>query len=214
MVTGYTDSGTIDIDAVLEAQAKLGEQIRQAKLEDQAKLEEQARDVSQPASETIQAVICRCDGDSGLKWSTTTIPSSHAIFDLDPSPVPSLLEVPLVFQRLTAHTKHTAALDNRMVTFMNINPTTGFAPPEWQQCVGNVLVARKDRKPLLEQHVEVVWMHCDGILDRFGDGEGPPTDEYSKQAFEEYWTYYKEGMILNDCGRRREWQDVKSPYEV
>ncbi|KAI0903057.1 hypothetical protein F4823DRAFT_629716 [Ustulina deusta] len=39
-----------------------------------------------------------------------------------------------------------------------------------QSYVGTVLVARKDGKPLLPQHLEGVWMYCDYILDLFGEG--------------------------------------------
>ncbi|CAI6050574.1 unnamed protein product [Clonostachys chloroleuca] len=54
-----------------------------------------------------------------------------------------------------------------------IDPESGYAPPEWQSYLGTVLVARKDKKPLLPQHLEGMWMFCYYILDLFGEGKAP-----------------------------------------
>ena len=172
-------------------------------------------------SNDIQAVTIWCDLEMRVKrerWSATTVPADHPVFSKHVLPVPALIEVPLVVYRLGTWSENVAELDNQAATYLNIDPDSGFAPPEWQECVGTVVVAHKDRKPLLLQHLEVVWDYCNYILDCFGDGEGAPTKLYNRQAFQKYWEDYcvkqdlgstkEEAENLNDLGM------VKSPYEI
>ncbi|KAI0545065.1 hypothetical protein F4679DRAFT_562592 [Xylaria curta] len=133
--------------------------------------------------------------------------------------VPQLIEVPLVFYRVGTRSANQPDLDNQMVTYMNIDAVSGFAPPEWQAFVGTVIVARKDKKLLLPHHLEGVWMYCDYILDLFGEGEGAPRHLYSRQAFGEWWGQYCEEQNQFRVGTGGEedpddWQRVKSPYEI
>lgn len=72
-----------------------------------------------------------------------------------------------------------------------------------------MVAARKDKKPFLVQHLEGLHQYNSAILDRFGDGEGPPKDMYSWQAFERFWNEYKAERADDST-----WRDVKSPYEV
>lgn len=51
-----------------------------------------------------------------------------------------------------------------------IDPGHGFAPPEWQSGVGDVLVVRADRKPLDIAMLAAVTDYVSDILDAFGDG--------------------------------------------
>lgn len=53
--------------------------------------------------------------------------------------------------------------DNQRVTYMMIEPHTGFAPGKWQQGVGSAVLVRADRKPLPRQHVEVRVCACVGM---------------------------------------------------
>jgi hypothetical protein len=172
-------------------------------------------------SDDIQAVAMWCNLEMRVKrerWSATTIPADHPVFSKQVLPVPALIEVPLVLYRLGTWSDNVAELDNQAATYLNIDPDSGFAPPAWQECVGTVVVARKDRKPLLVLHLEVVWDYCSHILDCFGDGEGAPIKLYNRQAFQKYWEDYcakqklrstEEGAEnLNDLGM------VKSPYEI
>ncbi|KAI0487318.1 hypothetical protein F4859DRAFT_250653 [Xylaria cf. heliscus] len=169
------------------------------------------------ASDSIQAVIVRCDLErtQSPSWSATTIPANHAIFSQSVAPVPRLIEVPLVFYRVGTQSANRADLDNQIITYMNIDAVSGFAPPEWASSVGTVIVARKNRKPLLPQHLEGVWMYCDYILDLFGEGERAPTRLYNRRAFQEWWERYCEQQKKPREGTDGEgWQSVKSPYEV
>jgi len=88
-----------------------------------------------------------------------------------------------------------------MATFLNIDPRTGFAPLAWQSGIGTVIVAHKDKKPLLPHHVEGVWMYCDYVLDVFGEGRGAPARLYSQEAFGKWWGRY--------CVEQREFRGGK-----
>lgn len=123
-----------------------------------------------------------------------------------------------MLKRLVTPSINRAEPDNQIATYLNIDATSGFAPDEWQSYVGTVIVARKDRKPLLPRHLEGVFMFCDHILDLFGAGEGPPRHLYNRKGFEEWWGRYCEGQRDRPgTGGERdpdEWWAVRSPYEV
>ncbi|KJZ70619.1 hypothetical protein HIM_10007 [Hirsutella minnesotensis 3608] len=135
------------------------------------------------------------------------------------APIPALIEVPLVLHRVGTESVNQVDLDNQIATYLNIDANSGYAPPEWQSHVGTVVVARKDRRPLLPQHLEGVWMFCDHVLDLFGDGEGPPSWLYSRQAFEKWWAEYcdEQKRLRPGKGGERDpddWRAVRSPYQV
>lgn len=107
-----------------------------------------------------------------------------------------------------------------MATYLNIDPKSSFTPPAWQNRVGTVIVTRKDKLPLLPQHVEVIWDYGSRILDWFGEGEGAPVKLYNRAAFQKYWDNYWEeqkkfGKAYSDGKEgNAEGLVVKSPYEV
>lgn len=170
---------------------------------------------------SIQAVIVRCDVEKKrfVPWSATMIKADHPVFSNPVPPIPGLIEVPLVLHRVGTQSANQADLDNQIATYLNIDAESGFAPPEWQSYVGTVVVARKDRKPLLPHHLEGVWIYCDYILDIFGEGEGVPTHLYNRQAFEKWWKNYCEEQKEYRSGNGGEsdlddWRVVRSPYEI
>jgi hypothetical protein len=167
-----------------------------------------------------KALIVRCIVEKGRlpPWSATTIPADDAVFSQQVPPVPGLINIPLVLRRMGTESANAADLDNQIATYLNIDADSGFAPPAWQSHVGTVLVARKDRKPLLPQHVEGVWMYCNYILDVFGEGQGAPSWLYNRLAFEKWWEGYGEGRKRLRFGKggkndADDWRAVRSPYE-
>jgi hypothetical protein len=135
----------------------------------------------------------------------------------------------MVMHRLGTQSANPSDLQNHVATWLNIEPESGFAPMIWQDNVGTVIVARKDRKPLLPQHLEGVFDYCGRILERFGDGNGAPTRLYNRFAFEKWWQGYcgerrqsqlraKEQTKAEGVGKGKkdveDWISVKSPYEV
>ncbi|KAH8656307.1 hypothetical protein BGZ61DRAFT_372603, partial [Ilyonectria robusta] len=144
---------------------------------------------------------------------------NHPVFSRPVPDVPRLIEVPVVLYRVGTQSSNQADLDNQIATYLNIDADSGFALPEWQSHVGTIVVARKDRKSLLPQHLEGVWMYCDRILDLFGEGEGAPRMLYSQKAFEDWWTGYCEEQKQFRLGKGGEedaddWRAVRSPYDM
>ncbi|KAH8654271.1 hypothetical protein BGZ61DRAFT_500629 [Ilyonectria robusta] len=139
-------------------------------------------EISPPLVPTPQAPIPAAP-QSGIPATTAPsaiiIKADHPIFSNHVPPVPGLIEIPLVLHRIGTQSTNRADLDNQIATYLNIDSESGFAPSAWQSYVGTVLVARKDEKLLLPQHLERVWMYCDYILDVFGEGESTPTNLYS-----------------------------------
>jgi hypothetical protein len=164
-------------------------------------------------------VRCNAERKRFLPWSATMIQADHPIFSNFVPSIPRLIELPLVFHRVGTQSTNRSDLDNQMITYLNVDSESGFAPPEWQSHVGTVLVARKDEKPLLAQHLEGVWMYCDYILDLFGEGKGAPKHLYNRQAFEEWWRKYCEEQKEFRPGKGGDndpddWRGVRSPYEM
>ncbi|KFA68155.1 hypothetical protein S40285_10673 [Stachybotrys chlorohalonatus IBT 40285] len=176
------------------------------------------------SSRTVQAVIIRCGIDqhtSGLsQWSSITIPADHPVFWQPVPPLAQRLNIPIAIHREGTKSPNRADLDNQIATYLAIDPESGFAPLSWQSGVGTVIVARKDRKPFLLQHLEVRFDYTANILDRFGDGDGPPLSMYNWQAFDRWWkrsaTENKEDQFEEGTSQEpdNDWVDVKSPYEV
>ncbi|KFA78918.1 hypothetical protein S40288_11392 [Stachybotrys chartarum IBT 40288] len=176
------------------------------------------------SSRTVQAVIIRCDIDQHTsrlpRWSSITIPADHPVFWQPIPPLAERLDIPIAIYREGTKSLNQADLDNQTATYLAIDLDSGMAPLSWQSGVGTVIVARKDRKPFLPQHLEVLFDYTANILDRFGDGDGPPLNMYNWQAFDRWWKRSATGKKENQLehGRSQEpddnWVDVKSPYEV
>lgn len=86
-------------------------------------------------------------------------------------------------------------LDNSSVTFLMINPWTGWAPMQWQQGIGPVIVARLDKKPLSIDALEVIWMFCDGTSELAAEGDLSRSEleaRYKPAAFQKWCVDYKE----------------------
>jgi hypothetical protein len=118
-------------------------------------------------SESIQAVIvpCESEGRGSSRWSATTVPAHHPVFSQTVPLILQLIGIPLVIYRVGTQSANRSDRDDQVATFLNIYDDTGLASPYWQGYVGTVIVARKDRKPLLPQHVESLWEFCSRILD-------------------------------------------------
>lgn len=226
MVIDYSKWDNIDTDSDEEVAApqptkplkpQAAQQAPTQATQTSAPVPDQSSDNAPSGNEQIKAVIVRCNGDtSGPKWSETTINNAHPIFEQPPgseAPLPAALGIPLIFHRLPSSHFDTqiSSLNNQMMTYINIELESGLAPLAWDSQVGTVLVARSDKKPLLEQHIEAVWMYCDRILDLFGYGDGAPRHLYNRPAFEKWWAGYVEEM--RDL-ERDDWVNVPTPYQV
>jgi len=83
------------------------------------------------ASGPIQAVIVRCDVEKRkfVPWSATTIPADHPAFSEPVSPVPRLIEVPLVVYSVGSQSANRADLTERKDALARLarEPSSSFA---------------------------------------------------------------------------------------
>jgi hypothetical protein len=166
---------------------------------------------STPDIDLVPGVRLPCSREPGKLWSSL-IPSNHPIFDSSPLHVPCLIDIPLVIHRVGTQSANQADLDCQIATYLNIDPETGFASPEWLSHVGTCVVARKDRKPLSVEHLELVWMYMDKILDYFGEEDVTGVRKfYTRKSFEKFEKGYKRDMMQN---QDHKWKDVGSIYDV
>mmetsp|Transcript_52587 Transcript_52587/g.87410 ORF Transcript_52587/g.87410 Transcript_52587/m.87410 type:complete len:232 (+) Transcript_52587:92-787(+) len=134
------------------------------------------------------------------------------------SPLSSLIGLPLRFLRVDKRPSlsipRTAKLDNQPVTYMMIDPVTGFAHPEWQQGIGSVFVARQDKRPLLIAHLEAVWQFADDILERFGDGNVNYKVDMTKKEFLKFFKWYKDRQVMNHHDPHVWTESTPGPFDV
>ncbi|KAJ7640878.1 hypothetical protein DFH06DRAFT_1215498 [Mycena polygramma] len=150
---------------------------------------------------TVRGMIIACDADrrSGLGFTEIDLDKTHPIHTQGiVCPVSAKVGLPIVIYRHLKENplsmRRDPGLDNQKATFLMIDPVSGFAPPEWQMCVGSVTVMRKDGKPLTQESMETIWMYHDHLLDLFGDGT-PPTRTMTSDGFKRYCAKYKEEVL-------------------
>ncbi|KAG8995485.1 hypothetical protein FRB94_009134 [Tulasnella sp. JGI-2019a] len=182
------------------------------KARNKAKGVEHAPDAT-PASAPVQAVILSGGQNQPFSPTKTGIPSDHPLFSSSAaniSPLSRLAGVPIIIWRLRTddpmshlQSRIRATLDNQSVTFLMVDPYTGWAPAEWQQGIGPVIIARVDKKPLTISALELVWMFCDHVSEVANeDGRAAAKRYHSPAAFQKWCVRYVE----SDPTRRREFQ--------
>lgn len=153
-----------------------------------------------------------CAKDGPAAWSECHIPSNHPMFSNDLLKVPALLEIPLVIHRVGTQSSYRGSLDCQIATFLNVEPDDGLALPEWQSGVGTCIVARKDKKPLSQEQLEIVWMYIDRLMEVFGDNPAMAPKMWSRKLFEHFFARYKRDEVSQM--NRKEFESVKSLYDV
>ncbi|KAG2496163.1 hypothetical protein HYH03_005765 [Edaphochlamys debaryana] len=173
-----------------------------------------------PTVPNADEVICTYGPSRGdrscMFFRTTSVPETHPVFSQGAvSPVAARVGLPLRVFRLDPRPSHTipdserSAFENQRVTFLMMSPASGFAAMEWQDGVGNVVLARADRRPLPFQHVEALWEFCMDLLNKFGDDEGvDPAVDITPAKWQAHFRSY-----ARRYGRSRaEWRDVPLPW--
>lgn len=142
----------------------------------------------------------------------STVPSNHEMFGTGPragkvSPISAVVGVPILIWRhdptnslnYISHPNR-ERLDNQAVTFLMINPYTGWAPAEWQQGIGRVTIARADKKPLSIGDLEMIWMFCDSVGEQANElgGDYVARRWYTAQAFQRWCADYAIDNPRND----------------
>ncbi|EFJ31159.1 hypothetical protein SELMODRAFT_408655 [Selaginella moellendorffii] len=167
--------------------------------------------------EMIQCVRVFCKRGPGLVSSEAVVlNTSHPIFSSAPvSPVSKLIKLPLrVFQvdPLPNPLGHPlrGLYENQGITYLMIQPDSGFAPLEYQDGVGTAVVARDDRKPLYEKHLEAVLMFLSHLLDLYSEGDFMvPQRKMTRSGFGDFFQSYKRSRALLD----QAWELLDSPFE-
>lgn len=171
--------------------------------------------VARSPTDPVDACFMFSAGDKrGHLFDTLSIPADHPIFSAGTlSPLSVMMELPLLIyredRRPSLSIPRSAAMDNQAATYLMFDTKTGFAPPEWQQGIGTVIVARQDGKPLDELHLEMIWSFASDLLDAFGDSGVVADRKKGRKAFEMYMQNYR----MNHEGIPR-WEALPSPYEI
>ena len=191
----------------------------------------------------IRAIKVNCKGDQAVFGLEPYIPieinrhhylfSPHATLDLTSSrpKIAELIGVPLLL-RQSGHdqawerdpAQPANVYDNQPITFLNMcaNPTSthwGWAPLQWQNDVGSVIVARADQQDITPRQLEAICSYCQTELQRefecsLGGGLVQRTKQYvlemmTPAAFRIFFEHYREGQI--ELGEEAGWEDEKCP---
>lgn len=116
-------------------------------------------------------------------------PKNHSMFtECSPngnSPALALCGLPLVVQKVEPVNSlfDRSDYDNHMATWLMIEPSSGFAPPEWQSYVGPVLVYRPGGLDFSSDDNNVTNEFLGALLDMYGDGPGFDPMTWLNQSF-------------------------------
>ena len=158
----------------------------------------------------VQVVLVFCNYDSRKSRGAMFVPFVMSSYELETggeiSPVSQKIGFPIqVFlERPDRHAEANPDYDNQALTYMMIDPVSGFAPPRYQSSVGNATLLRVDGKPLLKLHVEALWMFCSRVLDVFGDDPRKAQQMITKERFRTFFQTY-----MDEQG----WANIPSPYD-
>lgn len=82
---------------------------------------------------------------------------------------------------------------NQLATYFMVDVKSGVAPMEWQSGVGDVLLVRRDRKPLHVHQVFALWDYFNVLMDRYKDGENDVL-AVNEDVFAEWLQEYNDGQ--------------------
>jgi hypothetical protein len=190
----------------------------------------------------VKGVKISCEADQNVfgaeKYVSVQVPRDHPVFTKVTTPcgISALLGLPVLVKKYPADkawAKNESisgiGYNNQAATFLHLNtdPNSrslmgwGWAPLEWQNKVGSVLVVRSDGKDLSPHHCEVLCTFCQfkmGPLfeDSMGAGMNPENpmskdavlQQMTKKNFERYFTEYRASLLAEDPS----WSATKSPY--
>ncbi|KAF4610345.1 hypothetical protein G7Y89_g15775 [Cudoniella acicularis] len=183
----------------------------------------------------VKGVIIKCKRDIDFdkkenkrweRYSEVSVAKDHAIWKEPSTEASRIMGLPLLVHQLPPNPALTGSdLDNPPATYLNltVDPKKaemwGFAPPEWQNQVGSVLVVRKDGKSLSR---EQAWALAEYMQFRVADALGDtndPGDVRQRRAtilkilnwkcFDAFLENFKVEMTDADG---KDWSNVRSPF--
>ncbi|CDO68543.1 hypothetical protein BN946_scf184998.g40 [Trametes cinnabarina] len=121
---------------------------------------------------------------------------THPVFTVgELCPVTDLCGMPLLILSERVHGGHRALNDNQPAVYLRIEPDNALAPMHWQiDSVGMCIVARKDRKPLTLEAIEIIYKFHSHLIhtiddERLEDGsrwKRPISPEWLREFADEY----------------------------
>ena len=136
--------------------------------------------------ETVKVVKIHAKLGGGGHYSSFSVPREDPIFNTKPVSILLKIAFPLLVWRPTSESERGPLTDNQHATWLMIDPTTGFAPAEWQSVVGNALVAKADGESLETDTLGAITDYISDILDAFGNGVGAAQKYYKKDRLDKY----------------------------
>ena len=136
--------------------------------------------------EIVKVVKIHAKTGGGGHYSRFWVPREDPIFNTKPVPISQKIGFPLLVRRPMHESARGPLTDNQHATWLMIDPTTGFAPAEWQSGVGNVFVARADGEALETDTLGAITDYISDILDAFGNGVGAAQKYYNRDRLDKY----------------------------
>jgi hypothetical protein len=197
--------------------------------------------------DNVVGVRINCDGDVNIggrpRYERTELPGYHQLFQQVATDVSEHIELPIVVQRIPGsvekwkeRSNHPSARSpwvNTAGSYLNIGCKPdkmadswgwGFAPPEWQNLVGAVVVMRKDKKKLSPEHVDaLVEYHQHHLMNFFEqEAESSSSDEKFGMKRDRAWVmrqitkekFHEFYMTRNVMQTEEEKALLLSPYDV
>jgi tetratricopeptide (TPR) repeat protein len=124
------------------------------------------------------AIVCAQmrEGLGPKKATNIEYVSTHAMFSVfsraEDSRVMHMCGVPLALLRAREGLQalpRSGEFDNQPATYFMMDPTSGYAPDDWQWNVGEVTLFRRDGVPFTSTHFWVLWDFFNCITDDYGD---------------------------------------------
>ena len=149
-------------------------------------------------TESIVDIPCVMIQANHRGYRDINLPSTDPIFTSEPIPVTVQFGYPLVMKRTQFGLQRSPATDNQHATWLNINPSTGWAPDPWQHSIGNVIVANANKSPLTVDVLSAIVDYVSEILDEFGEGRGSDVRRkfYNRRRLDDYIT--RHGQSTSD----------------
>ena len=154
----------------------------------EVKLIKKANLTNVPNQELVKAYRIPSRGEN-VRHKVVLFPKNHSMFtECSPngnSPALALCGLPLVVQKVEPGNRlsYQSDYDNHMATWLMIEPSSGFAPPEWQSYVGPVLVYRPGGLDFSSDDNDVTNEFLGNLLDKYGDGPGFDPMTWLNQSF-------------------------------
>lgn len=177
----------------------------------------------------VWGVRINCQGEQEVykreKFEAVKVPRSDPVFGVPVTSISKLISLPIkVIRCSTYKSMEGYNSTNPEATFlhMNANPrdeSWGWAPMEWQDPAGNVVVVREDGKPLLPQHAQALCHFCLSYLQPlFDDSLEQGSARARAKVMEKITRTEFEGFYLGYDRFKREsdssWKSVEHPLSI